>query len=217
MNSIRDWLNGGKHYLEGLALYETYGQDAILKKALRQGYSSFRQEKLVKALRALLVMADRPVTPLELDLKVKKVHVAELILPEQEVPELQDPYRDKWLPYYIEMNALRHSLISIPDDVARGQAAHRILKNERICKMWWKRRDYYVRTKEHMPEDSQEPEPITDKNLLHKNIANVRSYITKAKGRMEQAATQELRDAAQVRLIKYTKQLEELETQFKNA
>jgi hypothetical protein len=187
----------------------------MLLKALSQGHSSFRQKKLEEALRASLTLAERSAEPVQGAAQpVKAIHVDAVVLPEQQVNETEDPYRKKWLPYYIEMNALRHALLSTDEDVQRGDMAHRILKNERICMMYWDRREYYLRTKEHMPEDVEESAIVTDKNLILKTILNVRSYITKAKKRLNSADTQEKRDAAQERLSKYSLQLIELENQL---
>src|SRR5690606_13944729 len=102
----------------------------------------------------------------------------------------------------------------IEDDVQRGEIAHQILKNERTCMMYWERREYYLRTREHMPVGVEESAIVTDKNLILKNILNVRSYITKAKKRLESADTEAKREAAQARLDKYSQQLAELENQL---
>lgn len=178
MNSIKDWLNNGKPWALGVALYAAHGGDPIMNDMLAQGHSPYRQKRLEAALRELIAVAQHaPVA--QPDIVVSTVNAAQL--PEHTVPAEQDPYREKWLPFFKEMNLLRHQLRLMPTQTERGAAAHRILELEDICSEWWDRRDYYLRTGEHMPEPEPITTSITDPNALNKRLTTVRTYVTRYK------------------------------------
>lgn len=180
MNPIREWLNGSRSYLLGVALYKMHGQDSRLLDMFAQGASSYRQKRLEDALRSLISVADRADTVPEGPKHVVAA-VAAAVMPETAVAEAKDTYRAEWLPHYMEMNSLRHKLIHAPDDKTRGEWAHRILLLERQCIDIWQRRDYHLRTGEPMPE-AKAPDAIviTDRNELHRQLTNYRTYVAKA-------------------------------------
>ena len=54
MKEIREWLEKGQHYAQGVALYETYGKSGVVLKTLRYGETEFTRGKLKTELLKLL-------------------------------------------------------------------------------------------------------------------------------------------------------------------
>jgi len=180
MNPIKEWLNSGRQYLIGIALYEAYGNDPALRDVFRQGESPYRYRRLVEALTKLMSSADRAETITAAEPVHKPVLVHEVPLPETDVPADRDDYRSEWIVPYMEMNSLRHQLVHAPDDHTRGEWCFRILELEKQCMAIWARRDYHKRTGEPMPEEVGPAMPVvTDRNALHRRLTNLRTYVTK--------------------------------------
>lgn len=53
MQKILEWLNGPQAYEPGVELYSQYGSDALLKMLFAEGWSDFKQRRLVQALEEL--------------------------------------------------------------------------------------------------------------------------------------------------------------------
>ena len=186
--SITDWLNSGRTYAVGVALYDVHGHDVALKRALTQGFSDFRQARLEQALRELLKAAPPAAAAalLPVALTTNGITIASVQLPEEQVAEAEDAYRDHWLPLYQEMQALRARLHLIQDDEERGKTAHRILELERALNKIWEARDIQRKTGQAPPaEEVAGPAVITDKNALQKRLNAVRSYVSKYKRLVE--------------------------------
>ena len=50
MENLRTWLNGCRDYTSGVALYNEYGQDPMLKRMLAEAETDFKRKRLEKAL-----------------------------------------------------------------------------------------------------------------------------------------------------------------------
>ena len=213
VNSISEWLNSGRNYYEGLALYEVYGQDALLLRVFRQGHSTYRAGRLLEAMRELKNFAQRetPAAPAK-----KEVLVTEIEMPESAVEETKDTYRAEWLPLYIEMNSLRHMLLQAPDDKERGVMAHKVLALERQCERIWSRRDYMIKNGTELKEEAPASDVVTDKNLVFKSIVNTRSNIAKARKAIDSAKTPIKKTEAKERLARHTARLGELTKMMKH-
>lgn len=179
VNSIKEWLNGSRDYSLGVALYEAHGTDEGLKQMFAQGFSQYRQQRLVAALQEL---KEHP-TIVELPSEPRTITVAvnEAVLPENLVPAERDPYRQRWLPLYQQMNYLRHQLRTAADDTKRGEMAHEILSLEEKCYQIWEERDYFIKYGQPVPNMVTDTITVTDRNELHRKLMNYRTYITKAK------------------------------------
>jgi hypothetical protein len=177
--TISEWLNSDRNYKIGVALYDAYGLDALLKTMFEQGYSPLRAKRLHAEL-MLLKNVDREKPQYAQKGPVAEhVSIAAIQLPEQAAPE-QDPYRNKWLPLYQEMNLLRHTLEQAPSILERGKMAFRILELEQECMVIWNQRDYLVKNGKELPEiEEQEIVPFADMNNLLRRIQTVRTFISK--------------------------------------
>lgn len=183
MTTIRDWLNSGRNYDVGVAIYHAHGVDDDLKVMFAQGHSEYRMKRLIEALRAIKDAAPA-LPPVETEPEPIVVAVKEEVLPENQVKPEEDPYRKEWVPLYQRMNYLRHNLRNAKDDEERGVMAHEILDLERQCMRIWYRRDYFLKYKEHLPEVTVEEATITDRNELHRQLCNIRSNLAKTRKKL---------------------------------
>jgi hypothetical protein len=178
--SIKQWLCSGREYQLGVALYNTYGDNEAMKKMFEQGYSEYRQERLVQALAAIKEPNTISIPIIEQP-KAAIVSFGKFLMPELKVEENKDPYRAQWIPLFNEMKNLGARLSDAPNDLVRGAMAHKILTLERQCMALWEKRDYFLTNGRHIPEEETKADVVTDTNKLQKRLNNLRCYITKAK------------------------------------
>lgn len=188
MESIRDWLNGSRNYNVGVSLYAVYGNNDSLLECLQQGESKFRAEKLLQHLRAIYE-AQKP-TPVVIEKRIDAFPEKVTTTTERdELPKIvtkeADPYKDKWMPLYKEMQSLRARLCLYPTAEERGEAAFKILELERKCRYWWQRRQYFQENGVEMPEDNESPPPFADKNMLIERRNNFRTYVSRYRGKLK--------------------------------
>jgi hypothetical protein len=183
-NSIKQWLIGDRDYNLGVALYAAHGGEERMNKMFAQGFSDYRQQKLIEAMIELEKTIASPL-PIISPPKFKPVVVSEVQLPEERVPEEKDPYRSEWLPLFMERNHLRARLKDFPNDIDRGSAAFKILELQRQCEAIWQKRDYFLRTGQHMPPPTA-GDIVTDPSKLQSSLLNIRSNISKAKKILEE-------------------------------
>ncbi len=164
-----------------MALYNAYGEDALLKQALQQGESEYRKQRLEAALREMLGTGPT---------LAKQMPIPSPQKPDKKPPQKtdkkkdEDPYRKEWMPLYIEMNSLRHKLRHFKTEKERGVAAFRILELEADCMKIWGKRDYYQQTGQHMPKEQQQPiTATTDLNQLELRLRNARSNVSRYKNK----------------------------------
>lgn len=203
---IHQWLIGKRGWVAGVALYKLYGSDARLKSALLQGESPFRKQLLANAMSEMVADYEEDTTgaeiaPVQKEPEHQAVIVGDKQMEEFAVSEKEDPYRSEWLPPYIEMNNLCARLRDMPTKEERGKAAHKILRLEQICISIWERRDYYSRTGLHMPKpETSGLDIVTNPNVLHKKLGNLRSSISKANTEIRKNP---MNAKASARLLKY--------------
>lgn len=209
MNSIREWLNGSQNYDVGVALFQCYGDNPDMTEMFLQGHSEYRQARLLSALEKLYASGDH----IEIELPGQPEPVA-VFTPPSPMPEAStkpktDPYYANWNPIFKEMQHLRSQLRLIPTDEERGKVANRILDLEQECNYWWERRDYYLETGQHMPEDNRHrPDPHTNQNELQKRLLTVRTYVTRYEKKIEEQGN---KPALVEKLNAYTAERDELE------
>lgn len=205
---ISEWLNSDRNYAIGVAVYNVHGTDALLKKMFEQGYSALRAKRLTEE---LLKLKNVDVQEIKIEATTPErtaVTVEAVTLPEKEIPETKDAYREKWLPIYMEMNMLRHQLEQAPNNQERGKMAFKILALEQQCMALWQRRDYFIRTGSKLPEEEPAAEPFVDTNKIVRRIQTLRTYISK----YSQPSDNPKRPA---QLKRYTEELELLTEQLK--
>jgi hypothetical protein len=184
MEVIRAWLNGPKLFEEGVKLYLEYGKNQTLKSVLAtEGYSAFKEEKLIKALQQLL----EPVIQVEQSLpKGTSVYSRHYGWPPQPI---EDPVllalHEQWKPIYQEMmhsqsRAYEVALIASRnrDNAKKMEACslvHRIIDlDDRIDEIYGKR-DYYL--KNHRLPDETTPPVIGDPVRWATELKNAERYV----------------------------------------
>lgn len=190
----------------GVALYKAHGQDEYLKKVFAQGESEYRKRKLEEALRHLWEHSKPIAIPATAQTAATTITIAPEDANDPLSDEREDPYRELWLPHYIEMNSLRHKLRYLPNDEERGKAAFRIIYLEELCESYWVKRDHYRKTGQHLQDAVQEPANpvVTDISQLERKLANARSNVSRLKKTPEKKAAIE----------KWTKEVKKLEAQL---
>lgn len=129
MKEIREWLEKGQDYAQGVALYERLGKSRVVLTALRRGVSDFTRQKLREEL-TKLTQAVTPPPPRvrvvdtsgkRVDKTPERVHVA----PPVPVDEALRQQRSSW---YAERHRLHATLELLATDEERRVAGERILE-----------------------------------------------------------------------------------------
>lgn len=182
VESIKDWINNGMPWRMGVALYKAHGENEYLKKVFDQGESQYRKRELEKALREILRNA-KPVELVATTTEPVKQIIIQTTADDPLHDDREDPYREQWLPLYIEMNTWRHKLRLLPTDEERGKAAFRIIYLEELCEKYWEKRDYYLQTGQHLPDkptDTASP-IVTDLSNIERLYRNALSNVTRCR------------------------------------
>lgn len=210
MKAVRKWLNSSKKVFSiGVALYNTYGDNAALKDALKQGYSEYRLNRITTELSK--IAAGTPEPEPEDTVAENSTPPPVAIEPKQHTKKDDDPYQDEWKPLYQEMQLHRHRIRDVSDKNERGQLAMRILELEGLCNFWWERRDYYQINGVMMPEEDNTPDPFVDMNQLVKKRNTLRTYVSRYK---KKCKDQPDNAGYRNKLDDYTQQLKEIEEQI---
>lgn len=139
MKEIREWLETGQDYAQGVALYESHGKSRVVLNALRRGSSDFTRQKLREELQKIASASNvtanvpaavpaKPVRVVDTSAKrvhetPKRVHVAPAE-PPAEVPDQVRAQRNSW---YAERHRLHAQLELLPTDEERRVASERIV------------------------------------------------------------------------------------------
>ncbi len=102
MEIIRTWLNGPRQYEQGIELYRQFGHNQTLKKILAtEGWSAFKETKLVQALEQLLQSSIKIEKELPAGTTIYTRHKGWPLHP------IEDPIllalHERWKPLYSEM------------------------------------------------------------------------------------------------------------------
>lgn len=204
MDIINNWLNGKRNYYVGVAIYNTFGHDAGLKK-LFATKSAYAEQKLVEALQGLVQ---------------KVVTVPQTPKPTPSMPDTADPVliaiKNEWMPLYVAMNFKRQQLHNYrhihpcscknyPDcghqlstkekelnelyKKTRKTLAFEILDLEQQCQNCWDKRDYYL-THKVLPNQEAKPkfEKPTDPLELGRAVEACKKNIRRNRKKMKDIA-----------------------------
>ena len=175
MEEIREWLESGQDYAQGVALYAQHGRSAVLRSTLAYGETEFTRGKLVHALQQLLAGAPAVARPAVV---VPAPPPAAAAAPVAGV----DPQRRTW---YAERNHLHPQLEGAGSDAARLAMALRILElGDAISQ------SYQVPAPGAAPAGPTTPglAAITDEGRIRKLLANLKPQRTKLKTKPHRAA-----------------------------
>lgn len=187
MKEIREWLERGQDYAQGVALYETYGSSQVVLKALRYGATEFTRQKLKKELEKL-VSTSEPAERL-VDTSVKRVPVPPKVAPapaqEASSPEVQAQRRT----WFAERNHLHPQLELVATDAERLAMSLRILELGDLLTQSYQAAPALAPTQP----PAGHLEELTDAGEIRRLLANLRPQRTKLKKRPDRAT-----DLAQV-------------------
>lgn len=192
MKQIREWLESGQDYAEGLALYETFGKSRVILTSLRRGASDFTRQKLREELAKLLL--EEVVPPARarvVDTAAKRVDKTPARVPVSPPaapvasPAPEHPERRTW---YANRAYAHAQLELVGTDAERRELATTILAmSEKITASY--------RAVEAPAEAAPSPDlaALADEGEIRRLLANLRPQRSKLKNRPDRAG-----DLAQV-------------------
>jgi hypothetical protein len=182
MQILQNWLDGPKNYDVGVAIYDSIGNDDVLKELFYNGETIHTKKRLEAELRAFLDAGGTNTLPVVISAN-----------DEQEMQVSDDSImlsiRDEWQSKYQEMNLLRHKLDQYQGNAeemiaAREPIAFAILELEQECMAIWAKRDYYQKHGRLPDVPKDEPEIPTDPVLLGKFLENLKKNIRRNRKKM---------------------------------
>lgn len=176
---INNWLSGKRNFTVGAILYKQFGSNDELKELFKKGATDYSTAKLLEALTNLVKEVEQPV--------IKHTVTTYELMPNGKT-DIEQAFKEKWLPIFKEMNFKRHQMHPfIGDDseeakVKRGQLAQSILILEKQCMSIWQQRDYFIATGQLPQKTAPEVKaPVIDKFKAAERIANIKVYLRKYK------------------------------------
>jgi hypothetical protein len=200
VKEIREWLEKGQDYAQGVALYEKHGRSRVILSALRYGSSEFTRKKLKSELQKLVQVS--PASVRVVDTSVKRVHETpkreHVHVPAAEVPDEVHQQRRAW---FAERNHLHPQLELVTTTAERLAMSLRILELGDLISQSYQATDKTDNT-DTTRTASGHVSQVTDAGEIRRLLANLRPQRTKLKKRPNRAT-----DLAQVEAD--IKQLEE--------
>lgn len=181
MDDIKAWLQS-KDYLEGVRLYLELGSDEnLIELFTSEARTDYKAKRLEKALRDL-AKAD-PGKPAPAPTRVISAPVKDW---PDDPDDVMKALKADATRKFKELQDLRSQLLLLPDDHARGTAAHAILRLDDEMTEIWAKRDYY---KEHgrLPAEQQDPY-VTDPFIMGKRMETLRRYIRRERDHLAKDA-----------------------------
>lgn len=181
---IRAYLDGPRQWGEGVVLYHRYGSNQALKSIFaRVGETRYNYQRLLDELRALL--------PAEKPQAVKATNVAER---ELDALAANDP---RIIPLYRERQHLHAQLMVLPTDLARKQAAFRIVEITHLLDQ--------LQAGE-LPLEKRNGIAAQDNASLLKKLLNNRAYISKYRNHQDKQQNVQQRIVENQRIEKHLNQ-----------
>jgi hypothetical protein len=195
VREIREWLEKGQEYAQGLALYESHGSSRVVLTALRRGASEFTRQKLKAELSKLLVqekvrvvdIAPKRVreTPKSVPVEPKVISSAEKVVSAPEV----HAQRRAW---FAERNHLHPQLELVATDAERLAMSLRILELGELISQSYADQPNQI---DRVGQVSGHLAILSDSGEIRRQLANLRPQRSKLKKRPDRAT-----DLAQVEL-----------------
>jgi hypothetical protein len=189
VRAIREWLESGQDYAQGVALYEKHGRSAVVRKVLAFGETEFTRGKLLQELTKMAGISPNDGNLL-ISAPVRVVDPSPKRVDETPKREHVDPQRRDW---FAERNYLHAQLGLVATDAERRVMALRILELAELISQ------SYAADKAADKVDKPDTQPghpwdtLTDEGEIRRLLANLRPQRSKLKKRPDRAA-----DLAQV-------------------
>ena len=183
VEEIREWLESGQDYAQGVALYEKHGRSAVVRSTLGFGETEFTRAKLVHVLQQLVGAAPPAAV-------ARPAAVPAVVPTAPPAPSVTiDPQRRDW---FAERNHLHAQLGLVASDAERRPMALRILElADLISQSYAAEAGHNLATSR--PEAGHNLATLTDEGKIRQLLANLRPQRSKLKKRPDRAA-----DLAQV-------------------
>lgn len=206
MELIRIWLAGSKDFNTGVALYDKYGKDTLLKRSFKEKETPFKKSQLIDAMKALLESC-RPVIHDDAGNAATSEYLpARSTIRQWNGANLTDQTeRALWSKYRLmakEQADLHSRLELYTTNELRGNAAFRILELDDGMDELIKQRDYY-RTNGTLP-DQPAIDFETDPFKIAKRMESLTRYIRRERGTI---AKDPANVKAAARLLAFTTEL----------
>jgi len=189
VKEIREWLESGQDYAQGVALYESHGKSRVVLTALRRGSSDFTRQKLREELGKLnqAVAAPAPrvrvvdTSAKRVDKTPKRVHVAppapsEPVSQPVKIDEPRDELRAQRNGWYAERHRLHATLELLATDEERQVASERILTISELLTA-----SYQAAGQAPVAAPRPDLSAVTDQGEIRRLLANLRPQASKLK------------------------------------
>jgi hypothetical protein len=189
VKEIREWLEKGQDYAQGLALYESHGKSRVVLTALRRGASDFTRQKLREELSKLIQVVTPPVparvrvvdtSAKRVDKTAARVHVAlpaepvsQLVNVDKPVDEALRLQRSSW---YAERHRVHATLELLATDAERRVAGERILYLSELLTA-----SYQAAGEAPVVAPRPDLGAVTDQGEIRRLLANLRPQVSKLK------------------------------------
>lgn len=205
MDIINNWIEGGKNFKVGAAIYQAIGSNEALKRLLRKGRSPIAEKELNKA---LMAMVGKP---------AKKSAPKPAPLEKTPAPNTKDSVIEaldaEWKPKYKLMQFYRNRLRKYGKSNAakhindRAQWAKKVLELEQECMVVWRRRDYYLQHGKLPDVPVVKKQLPTDPLEIGRRVENLKRYIRREGEKLKK---DEKNAQAAQRRIEYLQEYKEL-------
>jgi hypothetical protein len=176
VKEIREWLEKGQDYGQGVALYESHGKSRVVLTALRRGASDFTRQKLREEL-SKIIQSVTPPAPARVRVAPAAEPVSKPVKIDKQVDKSVDEalrqQRSSWF-------AERHRLHATLELLATND--ERRVAGERICEI------SELLTASYQPAGEAPVAPprpdlgaVTDEGEIRRLLANLRPQVSKLK------------------------------------
>jgi chromatin segregation and condensation protein Rec8/ScpA/Scc1 (kleisin family) len=188
MKEIKAWLHGPKFFPQGVALYEQYGSNSVLKRMFALGESVYNRRKLQEAMESLLGQPTR-------DENTDKTATVTPEIPEKPLLEskqrLLENLDAQWKPLYKKASYLHSQLehVTRPERLAYSLTILSLFKQ---IQSYWNQKKYVEQHEALPPTQTVSPgqtiRDLSDDVEAYREVCRLRSRISKHKNKPAKAA-----------------------------
>lgn len=170
MKEIREWLESGQDYAQGVALYESHGSSQVVLTTLRYGATEFNRQKLRKELANIAEAVTPPASP------VRAPKVAKPSPAEADPAPIDEALRAQRSSWYAERHRVHATLELLATDEERQVASERILTiSEQLTA------SYQAAGQAPVAAPRSDLSAVTDQGEIRRLLANLRPQASKLK------------------------------------
>jgi len=174
VKQIREWLENGQDYAQGVALYESHGKSRVVLTALRRGISDFTRQKLREELTKLAQAITPPARRVRVvDTSAKRVDKTPECVHVAPVDEALREQRSSW---YAERHRLHATLELLATDEERQVAGERILTISQLLTA-----SYQAAGQAPVVGPRPDLSGVSDEGEIRRLLANLRPQASKLK------------------------------------